>query len=131
VAGVGYTLEASAVGAYAATSPAFTITNPVPTASALSPQSILAGSPAFWLTVSGNDFVSTSVVRWNGSAHPTVFVDATELVAYIRASEIANPGAASLTVVNPGPGGGLSNALTFTITASASGPTIYLPLLFR
>ena len=35
--------------------------------------------------------------------------------AAITAADILNAGTAQLTVTNPGPGGGTSNALTFTI----------------
>jgi len=44
------------------------------------------------------------------------------LVAQISASDVAAAGTAAVTVFNPGPGGGSSNALTFTITAGAADP---------
>jgi YVTN family beta-propeller protein len=44
------------------------------------------------------------------------------LVAQISASDIAAAGTAAVTVFNPGPDGGSSNALTFTITAGAVDP---------
>ena len=52
-----------------ATSPTVTVTstNPVPAVTALSPGGAAAGGPAFTLTVSGNNFVAGSVVRWNGA----------------------------------------------------------------
>jgi hypothetical protein len=42
-------------------------------------------------------------------------VSKTQVKAAITAADIANPGTAQVTVVNPSPGGGTSNALTFTI----------------
>jgi hypothetical protein len=63
----------------------------------------------------GTNFVSSSVVQWNGSGRATTFVSATQLTATILASDIATPGTASVTVLNPSPGGGTSGALTFTI----------------
>src|SRR6185295_10089018 len=48
----------------------------------------------------------------------TTFVSSTQLTAAIPASDIANVGTASVTVVNPAPGGGTSNALTFTILST-------------
>jgi DNA-binding beta-propeller fold protein YncE len=70
-----------------------------------------------------NNFVAGSVVRWNGSDRPTTGSGAVNgLVAQISASDIASAGTATVTVFNPGPGGGSSNALTFTITPGAVDP---------
>jgi hypothetical protein len=44
-------------------------------------------------------------------------VNSTQLTAAITAADIASAGTASVTVVNPTPGGGASNALPFTIIA--------------
>ena len=61
-----------------------------------------------------SNFVSGSVVRWNGANRTTTFVSATQLTAAIPAADIAAAGSASVTVQN-NPGGAVSNALTFTI----------------
>jgi hypothetical protein len=42
-------------------------------------------------------------------------VNSGKVTARIQASDIATAGTASVTVKNPAPGGGTSNALTFTI----------------
>ena len=95
-----------------------------PTLTSLSPSSAVAGGPAFTLTVNGSNFVSGSVVRWNGANRTTTFVSATQLTAAITAADIAAAGSASVTVQNPG--GAVSNALTFTITGSrARSPVRY------
>jgi hypothetical protein len=91
-------------------------TNPVPTTTGLSPASAAAGGPGFTLTVSGTNFVPTSVVRWNGADRATTFVSATQLTATIPATDIATAGTVQVTAVNPAPGGGTSNPQTFTIT---------------
>jgi photosystem II stability/assembly factor-like uncharacterized protein len=93
----------------------FTIDNPVPIETSLSPNSAIAGGKAFSLTVNGSSFLNTSTVKWNGSARTTTFVTSTQLKAAITAADISVAGTASVTVVNPGPGGGTSNALTFSI----------------
>ncbi|HSY15292.1 MAG TPA: beta-propeller fold lactonase family protein, partial [Jatrophihabitantaceae bacterium] len=68
-------------------------------------------------------FVAGSVVRWNGSDRPTTSNGSVNgLTAQISASDIAAAGTAVVTVFNPGPGGGLSNSLTFTITTGAVDP---------
>ncbi len=111
----------------------FTITsggggpNPIPTIQVLFPNSIPAGEQSFQLEVvapyPGSNFVTGSVVRWNGSDRPTISNGSVNgLIAQISASDIAAAGTAAVTVFNPGPGGGSSNALTFTITTGSVDP---------
>ena len=99
----------------------FTINNPAPTETSISPTSATAGGAAFTLTVNGTGFVSTSVVKFNGAAKSTTFVSATQLTAAITAADIATAGTASVTVTNPAPGG-TSSAVSFTINNPA--PTV-------
>jgi uncharacterized protein YdgA (DUF945 family) len=101
----------------------FTINNPVPAITSLSPNVAAVGGPDFTLTVNGTGFVSTSVVNWNGAPKTTTFVSATQLRAAILAADIAAVGTPSVTVVNPAPGGGPSNAQTFTIAIPNPVPT--------
>jgi hypothetical protein len=89
--------------------------NPVPQLASLQPSSATATGPAFTLTVNGSAFVSNSVVRWAGNDRTTTFVSSTQLTAQISETDIAAEGSADVTVFNPTPGGGTSNALTFTI----------------
>jgi hypothetical protein len=93
----------------------FTVNNPVPAISSISPSSATDGGPAFTLTVNGSNFVSGSKVHWNSSALMTTFVSSIQVTATVPASDIRTPGTASVTVVNATPGGGTSNAVTFTI----------------
>ena len=76
----------------------FTITgggNPAPTINLLSPSCSPKGEQVLnpfvkgQLLVDGANFVSNSVVRWNGSDRPTTFVDSSRLTAQISASDIA------------------------------------------
>jgi YVTN family beta-propeller protein len=99
----------------------------VPTITTLSPSGVPAGGQAFQLTVigpnPGSNFEAGSVVRWNGSDRPTMSNGSVNgLVAQISASDVATAGTAAVTVFNPGPGGGISNALTFTITPGGDDP---------
>jgi hypothetical protein len=91
-----------------------------PTLSSLSPASAAVGGPPFTLTVNGGNFVSGSVVQWNGAARATTFVSSSQLTAAIPASDIASGGEAQVTVTNPG--GGASNVLTFGINALTVSP---------
>ena len=111
-------------GASAAASFTVSATNPVPAISSLSPASVTAGNAAFALTVNGSNFVVASVVKWNGTALPTTHVSATQLSAQVPASDVSTAGSASVTVVNPAPGGGTSAAASFTINASNPLPAI-------
>jgi uncharacterized protein (TIGR03437 family) len=58
-------------------------------------------------------------VRWNGNNRPTTFVSATELRATISAADLT-AGTPLVSVVSPPPGGGASNALRFTVVATAT-----------
>lgn len=99
--------------------------NPAPAATSLQPATMAAGSAAFTLTVNGSSFVNGAIVRWNGSDRETTFVTSSKLTAAIPASDVAAPGTANVVVWNPAPGGGSSQALTFTIANAAPGtPTL-------
>ena len=86
----------------------------------LIPQRAIPGGAPFTLTLNGIGFFPGSVVRWNGSPRATTFVSSTRLTAAIQVTDIAAAGTASVTVSNPGPGGGLSNAVFFDITNPTS-----------
>ena len=90
--------------------------NPAPTISTISPFSAVAGSGGFSLTVNGTNFLSSSVVNFNGAAKSTTFVSSTQLTAAISTSDIAAVGSPTVTVSNPAPGGGTSSALSFAVT---------------
>jgi FG-GAP-like repeat/Abnormal spindle-like microcephaly-assoc'd, ASPM-SPD-2-Hydin/FG-GAP repeat len=95
--------------------------NPVPLINQpLSPNAVLPGGSAFTLTVNGTGFVSGSLVKWNGSAPVTSFVSNSKLKAMIPATDIASFNTASVTVVNPSPGGGTSNVVFFETTRATS-----------
>ncbi len=80
----------------------------------------MAGGPAFPLTVTGTNFVGTSVVLVNGSPRATTVGSATALTATIPAGDIASGGTPTITVMTPAPGGGTSNGATLTVV----GPTL-------
>jgi hypothetical protein len=103
----------------------FTVIAPV--INSLAPAGASAGGPGFTLTVNGSDFASGAVVRWNGADRTTTFVNSSQLTAAITAADIAAPGTATVTVVNPGGGTspGVAFAITdFTLSASPSSLTV-------
>jgi hypothetical protein len=91
--------------------------NPLPLINQpLVPDARKPGGAGFTLRVNGTGFVSSSVVNWNGSPRTTTFVSGSRLKASIPASDIAKAHTASVTVVNPSPGGGTSNPGFFEVT---------------
>ena len=97
----------------------FTINNPVPVISSISPTSVAAGSADFTLTVNGSGFLTQSTIRFGNSNRNVTLVSRSQLRTVIQASDVMQPGTARISVVNPSPGGGTSNALTLTISAPA------------
>jgi hypothetical protein len=95
--------------------------NPVPLVNQpLIPASVAPGGGGFTLTVNGTGFVQGSTVNWNGSPRATNFVNGLQLTADILASDVAKASTASVTVVNPVPGGGTSNVVYFGVSRGFS-----------
>src|SRR5262249_2075457 len=82
------------------------------------------GGAGFTLTVNGTGFVPGSQVKWNGSARATKFVSRSRLMANILTTDIMKPSTASVTVINPIPGGGASNVMFFEVTMPTSSASI-------
>ncbi len=97
----------------------FLVTNPTPGLSGISPQTVVAGNPAFTLTVSGSDYVAASVVRIDGVNQSTTFVSSTQLTANVAAATIASPGPHSVAVFTVAPGGGTSPSTTLFVNNPA------------
>ncbi|MFA6463436.1 MAG: YDG domain-containing protein, partial [Candidatus Paceibacterota bacterium] len=91
--------------------------NPLPTTTSISPTSKTVGDAGFSLTVNGTNFVSNSIVNFNGSPRTTYYVSPTELSGDILNTDLNTVGTSSITVFNPTPGGGLSNSQMFTVNA--------------
>jgi uncharacterized protein (TIGR03437 family) len=89
--------------------------NSAPTIASLNPNSVLAGSGAFTLTVTGSNFINGAVVRWNNSDRATTFVSSTQLTAAIPAGDIATAGSATIAVAMPAPDNRVSTPLSLTI----------------
>ena len=90
---------------------------------ALFPASRIPGSAGFTLTVEGTGFVQGALVNWNGGGVPTTYQNSEKLVATISAADVAAAGTALVTVTNPPPGGGTSNAQFFSITNPVQTPS--------
>jgi hypothetical protein len=92
--------------------------NPVPFLNQLLvPTAVSPGNPGFTLNVSGTGFISGATVDFNGTPLTTTFLSGEHLSATVPAESVATAGAASITVVNPAPGGGRSNSVYFQVGA--------------
>jgi len=83
----------------------------------LVPTAVSPGGPGLTLNVSGTGFVSGATVDFNGAPLATEFVDSEHLSATVPAADVATAETASVTVVNPAPGGGSSNVVYFQVGA--------------
>jgi|HubBroStandDraft_6_1064221.scaffolds.fasta_scaffold00458_1 hypothetical protein len=101
--------------------------NPVPTLTSIAPTSGTAGGAAFTLTVTGTNFVASSVVNFNGAAKTTTVVSETQLTATITAADIVTAGSFPVTVTNPAPGGGTTTAINFVVNNPIPGITTLSP----
>lgn len=98
-------------------------TVPVSMISSVAPSNANAGGAEFTITVTGESFVATSTVNWNGTSRATTEINDTQLTATITAADIAAAGVAQITVTNPPPGGGTSNPVGFVINGTRSAAT--------
>jgi len=79
-----------------------------PVLETLAPEAIRQGDTPVRLTVTGQKFNPRSIVRFDTSDLPTTFVSESELRATLQPSLLQSPGTYAVTVVNPGPAGGVS-----------------------
>jgi hypothetical protein len=98
------------------------VSNPVPTVSTLAPSSILVGSPAGTITVTGASFVSGITLAVNGSPRNTTYVSDTQLTASLTADDFVSAAPLLLNAVNPQPGGGASGTIALVVANPA--PTV-------
>jgi photosystem II stability/assembly factor-like uncharacterized protein len=104
------------------------VLNPRPVIGGVFPRSVTAGAAAFNLNIADSFQTSTFAAGiqayWNGSPRPARLVPPTvcpgpcppaTLVVSVTANDIASPGAALVTVVNPPPGGGAADPFQVTI----------------
>ncbi|MDD1749994.1 MAG: hypothetical protein LUO89_08970, partial [Methanothrix sp.] len=92
-----------------------TIKNPLPAVSALSQESILLNSGSFSLDVTGSGFLTTSTVDLGDEPLAPSVVTRTKLTMLIPDAMLTEAQAMPVTVVNPGPLGGTSSAINFTV----------------
>jgi hypothetical protein len=103
----------------------FGLPNPVPMVyQPLIPTAVQPGGPGLTVTVNGTGFLPGSAVDWNGTPRVTRFIGAAQLSASLTAADIAVAGTGSVTVVNPGPGGGQSNTVWLPVAYPNPAPVL-------
>ena len=105
--------------------------NPVAVIHSTWPVTLVTGSSSISLNVFGTGFVAASVVQWNGQNLSTVLNGGETtsgdelLIASVPGSLLASTGTATITVFNPSPGGGISDA--FSLDVSPAHPVVSFP----
>ncbi len=94
----------------------FSVNNPVPAITALSITTVEAGATAdLALSVTGTNFVSGATVSFGPHTLSPAAPGSEKLDVAVPATALALGAAFSVTVTNPGPGGGVSNAVAFQV----------------
>lgn len=97
-----------------------TVVAPVPAVTSIAPTSMEVGSPGVpdvLLTVTGTGFTPRSLIRFGAHLESATYVSPTTVTMEISRHLFTGANAAvPVTVYNPAPGGGESNAVNFAIT---------------
>jgi hypothetical protein len=98
----------------------FTVTQPPPTITSISPSSVAAGSPSFTLTIYGTNFMKGMNTQWGSTWVGATVVSPTELTVLVPSSLIASAGTVSISVYVLG---AISSYVPFTVNPAP--PVIY------
>jgi hypothetical protein len=99
------------------------VLNGVPTLTSVSPKSVMAGSPAVSLAVTGTGLLPATEITLGGTPLPTVFRSATSAAATIPASFLQRAGTFPIGATNPKPGGGATTSSS-VLTVSNPAPRL-------
>jgi hypothetical protein len=93
--------------------------NPTPIIYSISPNHVGRGIGSITISINGNNFIQSSVVKWNGSNRNTTYLNPSLLTVQLSSYDLSNSGTNSITVFNSGASnGGLSNTINFTVDNS-------------
>ncbi len=98
----------------------FTIDNPVPAITSISPSTTSAGAAPQTLVINGSNFNACSAVTYDGVVHAANFESSTQLSISLTPSDLASAGTYAVVVTNLSPGGGSSNTEDFSVTAQTA-----------
>ena len=129
VGGVASVVARSAgAGNFVSNPASFTVLNPTPVLTSLSPNAKPAGEPSFTLTVNGTNFLNGAIVMWNGTPLATTFVSGSQLQAQVPANLIAIGQLAGISVHNPAPDNQDSDSLPFVVPPIGQ---LFVPVIMR
>ena len=94
--------------------------NPKPIIDSINPSGSNRGSSPKTITVTGSGFVRGSIARVNDSSRFTTFIDDSHVLVGLTSDDMNRNNGFFLTIYNPAPGGGYSNAIYFTINNGAN-----------
>lgn len=100
----------------------FTVENPMPLPTTLTPSSVPAGAADTVVTIAGTDFAAMTGLKVTFGTTDLVVTasTSTSITATIPASLLVASGSFALKVANPTPGGGTSTPIAFTVTNPSS-----------
>lgn len=120
---IGFTVISPYTGA--SNTYAFQVVNPVPVIQSTTPVALPVGGVTMTLRIIGTGFTQSSVAQWNGQSLSTEYGPwvgpngQIEISAQVPATLLQQAGSATLTIVNPSPGGGVSNTYSLSISPTA------------
>ncbi|MGI4756368.1 MAG: beta strand repeat-containing protein [Janthinobacterium lividum] len=97
------------------------VNNPLPVIASVSPSTIATGAGDTNVTISGQGLLPSTTVLVNGATRPATLADG-KITFTLSSKELTAVSTFNVTVSNPLPGGGASNA--FTLQVGAPSPTI-------
>lgn len=90
--------------------------NPIPTLASISPTTANVGDTDTVITLTGTNYIPTTVAKLAGASLATTYVDDTAVTAIVPTASLVAAGTPAVTAFNPAPGGGTSGGQTFTIS---------------
>jgi hypothetical protein len=112
-----------------ATGNTFTVANisPTPLVTAISPPTVVAGSAAFTMHVTGSNFVTGATATVGGTPRPVSLISGTQLDISIPAGDVASVGSVPINVFNPATcatSGCVSNTTQLVVAAPPAAPIL-------
>jgi Tol biopolymer transport system component len=103
-----------------------TVKNPIPIITSVTPPSVMAGAAPEILMVNGTGMVTGSQILINGSPRTTATLGPGSLSTLLSAADLSIGAVNQIQILNPAPGGGPSNIVTFAVDPTL---TLGLPML--
>ena len=94
---------------------ALLINDAIPILTKIAPTSAAAGGSNATLTITGTGFVPQTQVLFNGSPLPTTFTSSSSITAVLNQADLGAAQVAQVAILNPAPGGGVSQPLQFAV----------------